>query len=305
MKLAPEVLAATLALTWALDQFVPEPPNRFHPVAWLGALVGPIGRWLCARPAALALIGGTLVWWLLALALILFGGLLTLAEQLYLPSWAEAIALALLLKPCLAGRMLHDEVAAVEAALGRSLMEGRQQVARLCSRDVNQLDAPAVRETALETLAENFNDSLVAPLFWFAVAGLPGALVYRMANTLDAMWGYRGRWEWAGKWAAKADDGLSAIPARLAALLLAPAQALRPLRLWRTARLTPSPNGGWPMGALALQLGVRLGKPGVYVLNAEGRVAQAADTERALRRYRLAALATWMGAVALAWGLTR
>jgi len=115
------------------------------------------------------------------------------------------------------------------------------------------------------------------------VAGLPGAALYRFANTADAMWGYRGRWEWAGKWAARVDDVLSWLPARLTALALWP-----PPARWRALRLqatrTASPNGMWPMGAMALALGIRLSKPGVYVLNPEGRPAAAADVGSALQR---------------------
>ncbi|MFX6477158.1 cobalamin biosynthesis protein, partial [Acinetobacter baumannii] len=88
--------------------------------------------------------------------------------------------------------MLHDEVQAVEVALGQSLPAGRAQLARLVSRDVSALTAVQVRESAIESLAENLNDSVVAPLFWFALLGLPGAALYRLANTADAMWGYPG-----------------------------------------------------------------------------------------------------------------
>jgi adenosylcobinamide-phosphate synthase len=178
--------------------------------------------------------------------------------------------------------MLTDEVRAVEAALQQGLDAGRRRLAQLCSRDVSQLDTSAVRETAIESLAENLNDSLVAPLFWFAVAGLPGAWAWRAANTLDAMWGYRGRWEWAGKWAARADDALAWLPARLCALLLW-RPSFAPSTLRREARRTPSPNGGWPMAALALRLGVRLGKPGVYLLNPGAPPPDGAALARALR----------------------
>jgi adenosylcobinamide-phosphate synthase len=135
---------------------------------------------------------------------------------------------------------------------------------------------------------------VVAPLFWAALLGLPGAVLYRFANTADAMWGYRGRFEWAGKWAARADDVLSWLPARLTGLALAvPAQW--PL-LRREARQTPSPNGGWPMGAMALRLGVCLRKPGVYTLNAQAAEPTAGHVQRALR----AATAVAWGAAALA-----
>jgi adenosylcobinamide-phosphate synthase len=203
---------------------------------------------------------------------------------LLLPPWATVLGLAVCLKPLLAWRMLRTEVQAVDAALGQSLEAGRERLSWLVSRDVAGLTEVEVRESALESLAENLNDSVVAPLFWFAIAGLPGAALYRFANTADAMWGYRGerngrQWEWAGKWAARADDALNWLPARLTALLLWPVG--QGAALWRNARLTPSPNGGWPMGAMALRLGVRLGKPGVYTLNAAGREAVGSDVARA------------------------
>ena len=149
------------------------------------------------------------------------------------------------------------------------------------------LSAEQERESAIESLAENLNDSGVAPLFWFAVAGLPGAALYRFANTADAMWGYRGEregrvWEWAGKWAAWADDALSWLPARLTALLLQLAAWRRVPGLAQQARLTPSPNSGWPMAAMARLLGVALGKPGVYTLNAGARAPTPADTQAAI-----------------------
>ncbi len=211
------------------------------------------------------------------------------------PPWLAAPALALALKPTFAWRMLRDEVAAVEAALAGGVEAARPRLARLVSRDVSALDARQLRESAVETLAENLSDSVVAPLFWYAVLGLPGAVLYRFANTADAMWGYRGRFEWAGKWAARADDVLSWLPARLTAgLLLPPGAAWRALRA--QARLTPSPNGGWPMGAMALRLGVRLRKPQAYALNAAAPSPGAREVRRALRA---AAHGAW-GAMALA-----
>jgi adenosylcobinamide-phosphate synthase len=146
-----------------------------------------------------------------------------------------------------------------------------------------------VRESAIESLAENLNDSVVAPVFWFIVAGLPGAVVYRFANTADAMWGYRHMraglyWEWAGKWAARADDVLSWLPARITALLLAAVAGGLSLRqLWREAGRTASPNSGWPMAAMALALGVRLRKPGAYTLHGAGVEPKAGDTARAVK----------------------
>lgn len=289
---AGAAMSLALGLAWVLDIVFGEPRDAWHPVAWLGRALGPLGKALCRLHAAAAFVGGALAWigcaGLLALgAAWLQSALLGLA----LP-WA-ALGLALLLKPCFAWRMLSDEVRAVEAALAESLEAGRARVAWLCSRDVRTMDADEVRETAIETLAENLNDSVVAPLFWFALAGLPGAVVYRFANTADAMWGYRGQYEWAGKWAARADDVLSWLPARLTAGLLAPARTASWRGLAQEACRTPSPNGGWPMGAMALQLGVRLRKPGVYALNPGAPSPGAADLHRAQQR---AARAAWLAA---------
>lgn len=209
------------------------------------------------------------------------------------------LGVGLLLKPTLSWQMLHDEVAAVESALVTSVEAGRAQLQRLVSRDVSQLDAVQVRESALESLAENLNDSLVAPLFWFAMGGLGAAAVYRFANTADAMWGYRGRYEWAGKWAARADDMLSWLPARPTAMLLclAAGRTVAWSHLTDAARTTPSSNGSWPMGAMALLLGVRLGKPGFYALNPNGAAAGPAQTGTALHWSQRA---VWLAALAAA-----
>jgi adenosylcobinamide-phosphate synthase len=285
-------LAAALALAWWLDARFGEPPNRWHPVAWLGRLLAPLGRWLPTLAPAPGVVAGALAWCVVVGSVAALAAALQ-AMLLAAPAWLGVPLLALLLKPAFAWRMLHDEVAAVGTAFDSApgaagLAAARAQVGRLCSRDVASLDAETVRETAIETLAENLNDSLVAPLWWWLLAGLPGAWAWRAVNTLDAMWGYRGRWQWAGKWAAWADDVLAWLPARLSALLLAPPSWRA---LWQQAGLTPSPNGGWPMAAMALHLGVRLHKPGVYVLNAGAPPPQPPQLRQALRRGQQAAWA--------------
>lgn len=259
---------AILLAAW-LDRRFGEPANAWHPVAWLGWIIGPLGRPLPAwRPAA-AFVAGALLWVVVIAVVAWLAWQLQLA-LLGLPPWLAAPLLAVALKPGFSWRMLDTEVGAVDAALvDGGIDAGRARLARLCSRDVTTLDARAVRETAVESLAENLNDSLVAALFWAVIAGLPGAWVWRAVNTMDAMWGYRDHRQWAGKWAARADDVLGWLPARVTAVLL-----WRPGLDWtllaREAASTPSPNGGWPMAAMALRLGVRLAKPGVYCLNAAG-----------------------------------
>ena len=285
------VLVWVPLLALALDAWRGEPPAAWHPVVWMGNALEwwgkrlaprvPVVRdWACFWLAAL-------VWCALAAIVMVAAWVLQhLALSLY--GLLAAALLGMLLKPLMAWRMLKDEVVAVDEALARSLPEGRERLARLVSRDVTELDAAQVRESAIESLAENLNDSVVAPLFWFALLGLPGAALYRFANTADAMWGYLGErqgrdWTWAGKWAARADDVLSWLPARLTAALLSLLGTVGRLRqLPSQAGLTPSPNSGWPMAAMALALNVSLAKPGVYILHPAGRSPQAADTARAL-----------------------
>lgn len=288
-------LLAALGLALGIDWRWGEPAAAWHPVVWMGRYLGVCGRRLTVWPPARAFTGGALAWCAGAAAV---GGLAFWLQWLFVRQllhldiaavggWLLAAALvlllALLLKPLLAWRMLRDEVLAVEAALQTSLAAGRERLSWLVSRDVSQLSEGEVRESAIESLAENLNDSVVAPVFWFVLLGLPGAAVYRFANTADAMWGYRGEWEWAGKWAARADDVLSWLPARLtAAMIWLVAGEFRLAGLRREAALTPSPNSGWPMAAMALALGVCLRKPSVYALNETGRDPQAADTLHAL-----------------------
>ena len=269
---------------------------RWHPVVWMGHYLGWAGRRIAPAAGSPAIhkdykrfSAGALAWCAgEAMVLVASSALQWAAWQL--PVWGTVLLTGLALKPLLAWRMLRDEVLAVEVALGQSLAAGRAQLARLVSRDVSGLSAEEVRESAIESLAENLNDSVVAPLFWFALLGLPGAALYRFANTADAMWGYPGMrggryWQWAGKWAARADDVLSWVPARITGvMLLAGCKGSSLVALVRQARKTPSPNSGWPMAAMALVLDVRLAKPGVYTLHAGGRVASPLDTQRAARK---------------------
>lgn len=288
------VLAGAVLFALALDRVFGEPPARLHPVVAMGQYLGALGQRVSraaggvARPT-MEFWAGALAWCIGAVLVVAIAAVLWMAVRTLEAPWQAAL-LGLLLKPMLSWRMLRDEVKAVEAALAQSLEAGRQRVSRLVSRDVARLSESQVREAAVSTLAENLNDSVIAPLFWFAVAGLPGAALYRFANTADAMWGYKGirsgrDWTWGGKWSARADDVLSWLPARITALLIAFPSGFR---CWSAvvtnASLTPSPNGGWPMGALAVSLGIRLIKPGVYQLNAQGRTARAHDTAMALRR---------------------
>ncbi|MES2841547.1 MAG: adenosylcobinamide-phosphate synthase CbiB [Pseudomonadota bacterium] len=312
------VMPIAMFVALLIDRWWGEPPPRWHPVVWMGRGLDAMGRRVApamgeSMPAAARLFVAGALAWITGAAVVVLIALAAAWTVGQGPVWLQALALGVLLKPLLAWRMLRDEVRAVEVALGESLAAGRERLSWLVSRDVSALDAAQVRESAIESLAENLNDSVVAPLFWFAVAGLPGSALYRFANTADAMWGYRGErggrdWTWAGKWAARADDVLSWLPARITGALLGLLGSARGLStLPAQARRTPSPNSGWPMAAMALALDVRLGKPGVYELHGAGRSPHAADTAQALQlASRVVALlaTTALLWAALIWGFT-
>ncbi len=282
------VFAVALVVALLVDRTLGEPPVRLHPVVWMGHYL----NWAASRmhPNPSPDVQDLKAFWLAALywcggsAMVLIVACALQWAVLQLPWYVAAPLLGVALKPMLAWAMLRREVQAVEDALAESLHAGRERLSWLVSRDTTLLSESEVRESAIESLAENLNDSVVAPIFWFVLFGLPGAAVYRFANTADAMWGYRGlrngvNWEWAGKWAAWVDDVLSWVPARLTGLLLALAAGGIQLKvLRREARKTPSPNSGWPMAAMALALNIRLGKPGTYTLHAAGKPPRAVDT---------------------------
>jgi adenosylcobinamide-phosphate synthase len=296
----PILPAATpLLVALLLDLLFSEPPVAFHPVCWMGHFLSYAGGRL-PEPPRRAFWAGAAAWCFGAILCALVGWGIVAVLSL-LPAPIASIAEGICLWPLLSVRMLFSEVASVERGLAVSLEQGRSRLSRIVSRDVSALSESQVRESALESLSENLSDSVVAPVLWWCLLGLPGALVYRFANTVDARWGYRGAWEWKGKWAARADDVLNWIPARLTALLLGGLFRMRKLR--KEASRTPSPNGGWPMGALALALGVRLSKPGCYVLHPDGRAPDAADTARALRLCGFAAALCFALALVVRGGL--
>ncbi len=253
-------IALAILVALAVDRWAGEPPARWHPVVWMGHYLGRTGAWVQrgalqdpSRRDLKAFWLGALVWITGAAIVFVVSWCLQglLAHQAW---WLCGLALGLLLKPLLAWSLLRSEVQAVEAALGQRLA-GRARTPALAGqpRCQSDLSETQVRESAIETLAENLNDSVVAPLFWFVLLGLPGAALFRFANTADAMWGYPGvydgaNWQWAGKWAARADDVLGWVPARITALLLAMAaggMSLAQLRNEAAARHRPTAAGPW------------------------------------------------------------
>jgi adenosylcobinamide-phosphate synthase len=291
--------ALPLVLAFALDVLVGEPPGALHPVVWMGNVIKPLTRLASGSPARDFVVGA--LYALLVLALFGGAGLVLLRE---LSPWPLALLVAesYLLWSCFALRGLVQAGGVMRAALERgSLPEAREALTSLCSRDPSTLSAAELAGATVESLTENTSDSVVAPLFYYALFGLPGVLVYRAANTLDAMVGYRGKYEYLGKAAARFDDLLNLVPARLTALLLWLVGALSGLNArgalgvwWRDAQRTESPNAGHPMAMAAGLLSVRLDKRGVYVLGAELGEPSAASVARAMRLVRGAG---WLSAL--------
>ena len=231
------------------------------------------------------------------------GWLLQTAIVHLLGAWGWPL-LALLAFPALAQRSLHDHVAAVAQALRNGDLEAaRAAVGMIVGRDTQALDASGVARAAIESLAESFCDGVAAPLFWLLALGLPGVWTYKAINTADSLIGHREeRWRAFGWAAARSDDLLNLIPARLAGAVLCLAGGGGWRTLWRDAGKHASPNAGWPEAAMAGALDLRLAGPIAYdgVLHAkpwigDGRESAAVeDLERALRIYLRACLLLWM-----------
>jgi adenosylcobinamide-phosphate synthase len=290
----PQAELAVLALAVALDALAGEPPSRWHPVAAMGQAIAfaerhaPRAPHLALAYGALVAVGGTLACWLGTRA-----ALRWVERRVPWFRWPLAV---LVLKATFAVRALDDAAQAVARPLASGdLPTARGALRALVSRDPRALDGGLIAAAAVESVAENLADSFVAPLVWYALLGVPGAVAYRYANTCDAMLGYRGRYEYLGKAAARLDDALGWLPARLTGLALvaaAPLVGADPRAAWRTLcqqrHRTASPNAGWPMSAAAGALGVRLEKVGHYALG-DGPQPDPHAIGRAVRLVRAAA----------------
>ena len=250
---------------WLLDLLIGDPQRLPHPVVWFGKMIS-FGEHRLNKGRHRILKGALLSLILIVLAFLATWFMRSLLTT-YISPLASYILDAIIIFYCLAGTTLIREVRAVFLALERSLDEGRKQVARIVGRDTSELSAQEVRTAALETLAENLSDGVIAPLFWLALLGTPGMLAYKMVNTLDSMIGYKTeRYKDFGCWAAHIDDVANYIPARLTALQMVVASG-RPRLLrfvWKNGRKHASPNSGYPEAALAGILDCRFGGPHSY-----------------------------------------
>lgn len=285
--------ALSVLAALALDALAGDPPNRFHPTAWMGSCISFVYRF---RP-----VGSPAREFAFGCALTLAGmgvvglaglGLATLASLL--PAWAGVLLQAAVLKLTLSLRGLWQAAGEVEAALCASdLLQARRLLSwHLVSRETTALEEAGVAAATIESVAENACDGIIAPLFFFCLGGLPFALMYRFLNTVDSMLGYRDATrEWVGKFPARCDDAANFLPARLAGLAMVIAAGLHPhldgrramTTMCRDARRTASPNAGVPMSAMAGALGVELEKKGLYCLGKGLRLPGHADILAARR----------------------
>ena len=301
-----ETTLQVLLVALAIDAVIGDPRWFWqrvpHPVVAMGAAISALDRALNRedQPGATRRYAGV------ATVVILVGGstLLGYALERLLGYVAGGwLISALLASVLIAQRSLYDHVAAVRDALRDGGLEaGRKAVSMIVGRDPASLDTAGVSRAAIESCAENLSDGIVAPAFWFALLGWPGLLIYKMVNTADSMIGHRtARHEQFGWAAARLDDLLNLVPARLSAVLVALAApivggsiALSASVAWRDASVHRSPNAGWPESAMAGALGIALAGPRRYAertvddpfLNTDGRRdANADDIGRALRVY--------------------
>jgi adenosylcobinamide-phosphate synthase len=292
-----EIPVAVLAGALALDLVFGDPPNRWHPVAWLGTIIATARRRLAHGPPPwLLFVGGGVTIGVALLAAVSGVAVVRIASWLGL---AGAVLEAVALSCCLSVRGLWRAAAEIATRLERGDVAGaRVAVAfHLVSRPVGDLESGEVAAAAVESVAENLTDSVVAPALMYLLFGLPGAALYRAVNTADAMIGYReGALEYFGKLAARLDDVLNLIPARVAALALVLAAAVTRdapacawTIMWRDHGRTASPNAGWTMAAMAGALRVRLVKRHAYTLG-DGPLPTAREIRRSLAIMAVGAL---------------
>ena len=289
-------LILPLVAAWLSDLLLGDPRWLPHPVVGFGHMIARGERMLNRGSHRMA--KGALMTILLD-SIVFFSTffLLRILHANALPHYVASVVSGILIFYCLAGTTLIREVREVFRAVDRSLDEGRRQVGRIVGRDTAQLSAQEVRTAALETLAENLSDGVVAPLFWLAVGGIPAMLTYKMINTQDSMIGYRNaRYKDFGCWAARIDDVANYVPARLTAMLMVVLSGRWSLfsYVWKYGRCHASPNSGYPEAALSGILGCRFGGPHHYFgelvekpyIGDRDRPLTSADMERSVRLSR-------------------
>lgn len=258
-------LSAAVLLAYLLDLLLGDPTSLPHPVVYFGRLIAFCERKL--NKGKYRLLKGTLSSVLL-ITLVYLGFYLLMKVSVSVGIWLQALLTVLFFFFGLANKTLITEGVNVFKVLeADGLDAGRKQLSRIVGRDTSQLSEQQVRKAALETMAENLSDGVVAPVFWFALLGIPGIMAYKMINTLDSMIGYKNeRYLLYGRAAAYIDDWANFVPARLTAVMMACAgRSVRAFKfIFKFGRKHSSPNAGYPEAALAGILNVQFGGPNVY-----------------------------------------
>ena len=287
-----------LFLALAIDLTLGEPPSPIHPVVWMGKLIALLERYGTGRSHVAQLVYGVAM----VLFLVALFTVSTCFILFYLKGFstvAYVIVAAALLKSAFSLKGLYRTALRIKKLLMKDeLDEVRFELRSLVSRDTRNLTKPLLVSATVESVAENTCDSFIAPWFYFLVFGVPGAIAYRVVNTLDSMIGYHGRYEYLGKFASKLDDVLNFIPARLTALLLILTSFLSrggARASWQAAlsehSRTESPNAGWTMAAVAGALDVQLEKEGSYKLGRASAPLSSETIDDSLQLMQIAAVA--------------
>lgn len=295
MPLWSEALLIVI-LAILIDRFVGEFPNRYHPLRWMGNVLGGIDRRLKNRDGVYATALGILSYLFI---LLLFGGIaiaITATFRTYVPDpfgtvlWIVSSAFLLKITFAVFSFDKHCEPICSDIENG-NIIDAADKVRMIVSRNTEGMDESHIASSCCETISENYADSVCTPTFYMGLLGIPGAFMYRCTNLMDAMWGYRnGEYEKLGKFPAVLDDILGFITSRASALFIVIGSAILGMdwrNAWKVAKedsmVTASPNSGYPMAATAGALNIRMDKEGSYTINGEAEFPDCGDIRKCLR----------------------
>lgn len=284
-----------LLLAFIIDILIGEPPAVVHPVVWMGRTVGLLQGLLPGNGRVSGILLAAVM-----VTISLLAGILVANLASVLPGNVAMLLAAYFLKSTFSFRMLLTSARHIMAEMDSGNLDGtRKSLTALVSRQTGELDEPHIASSVIESVSENFVDTILSPLFFYLILGLPGALVFKAVNTLDSMVGYKNKELIDMGWAsARLDDVLNWIPARLSLPFITVASVFvgSPVSCVRTclkeSDLTPSPNSGWPMAATAGALEVQLEKEGHYILGGSFRLPGVKDIRRVSGLVGIAALAS-------------
>ena len=292
-----------IILALLIDRFIGELPNRFHPLRWMGNVLGWIDRRLKKRKGAWAVTLGFLSY---IFILIIFGGIAVLATaslRVYVPDpygeilWIVATAFLIKISFAVFSFRRHCDPIRKDLDEGRT-EEAASKVQMIVSRKTKGMDSEHIASSCCETVSENYADSVCSPMFFAGLLGMPGAFMFRCANLMDAMWGYKNeKYGDLGHFPARLDDVLGFLTSRASIIFIALGAMLLGMN-WRdcvpTARrehgMTPSPNSGWPMTSTSAALGISMEKKDVYVMNSGKPLPTTDDVRRCLRLIELSSI---------------